>query len=207
MTGMQIVGAASPPRRAKPGDTQGQWRADARTVTRPHKPKAQRALSAAAVVLTWTLGSLPAAAEQTAAERIELLEAKLRALTARVAALEASPGNAAAPEPGGGIAWVLDNDLRGRPFRIAHKALDLDDGRVELLLQITEPVPSAERWIAGGPAPIRLTLRTPEGGERRFYMTLLRGRSLEPGGHLHLLAELEPALAAGASQIVVEHAD
>ena len=158
------------------------------------------------ITLTWALASVPAAAQQTAAERIELLEAKLRALTARVTALEASQGNAVAPEPGG-IAWVLGDDLRGRPFRIAHKALDLDDGRVELLLQITEPVPAAERWIAGGPAPILLTLRTPEGGERRLYMTLLRGRSFEPGSHLHLLAELDPAVAAGASQIVIEHAD
>ncbi len=207
MTGMQIVGAASPLRRTKRGDAQGQGRVDARNGATLERRSARHRPAAAVMMLTWALGSMPAAAEQTAAERIELLEAKLRALTERVAALEASPGNAAAPEPGGGIAWVLGDDLRGRPFRIAHKALDLDDGRVELLLQITEPVPSAERWIAGGPAPIRLTLRTPDGSERRFYMTLLRGRSLEPGGHLHLLAELEPALAAGASQIVVEHAD
>ncbi|WP_200233152.1 hypothetical protein [Thiohalocapsa halophila] len=203
---MRIVGAASPPRRAKPGDAQGQGRVDPRNGRGCNRPKARHALTAALLALAWVLASVPAAAQQTAAERIELLEAKLRALTARVTALEASQGNAVAPEPGG-IAWVLGEDLRGRPFRIAHKALDLDDGRVELLLQITEPVPGAERWIAGGPAPIRLTLRTPDGSERRFYMTLLRGASLEPGGHLHLLAELDPALAAGASQIVVEHAD
>jgi hypothetical protein len=206
MTGVQMEGAASPPRQAMPGDAQGQRRADAQTLTRRHGPKGRQRLIPAVVTLTCALGGLPAAAQQTAAERIELLEAKLRALTERVAALEADQGDAVAPEPGS-IAWVLGDDLRGRPFRIAHKALDLDNGRVELLLQITEPVPAAERWIPGGPAPVRLTLRTPDGGERRLYMMLLRGRSFEPGRHLHLLAEIDPAVAAGATQIVVEHAD
>ncbi|WP_295888355.1 hypothetical protein [uncultured Thiohalocapsa sp.] len=150
--------------------------------------------------------ALPAVAGQTPAERIELLEAKVRVLTERVTALEADRGDTAASEPGG-IAWVLGDDLRGRPFRIAHKALDLDDGRVELLLQITEPVQATERWMLGGPAPIRLILRAADGSERHLYMTLLRGASFEPGRHLHLLAEMDPALAAATSQIVVEHAD
>jgi hypothetical protein len=147
--------------------------------------------------------ALPAAAEQTDAARIELLEAKLQALTERVAALEADRGQPAAAR-GGEVVWLLAEELRGRPFRIAHKALDVDDGRLELLLQITEPVPGADRWILGGPAPIRLTLRAADGRERLLYMTLLRGASFEPGRHLHLLAEMSPAAAAAASEILIE---
>jgi hypothetical protein len=150
--------------------------------------------------------ALPAAAEQTDAARIELLEGKLQALAERVAALEAHRGQPAAAG-GGEVVWLLGEELRGRPFRIAHKALDVDDGRLELLLQITEPVPGADRWILGEPAPIRLTLRAADGGERLSYMTLLRGASFEPGRHLHLLAEIDPAVAAAASQIFIEHAD
>jgi hypothetical protein len=158
------------------------------------------------LLLTAAAIPMPGAAEQTAEERIELLEAKVRALAERVTTLEAGTGAAAASEQVG-IAWLLGDELRGRPFRIVHKALDVDGGRVELLLQITEPIAAPERWLAGGPAPIRLTLTAPDGRERLQYMTLLRGASFEPGKHLHLLAELDPALAAAASQIRVEHAD
>jgi hypothetical protein len=38
-------------------------------------------------------------------------------------------------------------------------------------------------------------------------MTLLRGAPFEPGRHLHLLAEMDPALAAATIQIGVEDAN
>lgn len=158
------------------------------------------ALWLAAVIGVALLGT--AAAEQTPEERIGRLEAQVRALTERIAALEAGDGSAAA----GDVVWQLDEDLRGRTFRVVHQALDADDGRVELLLQVTAPVPAPERWMQGGPAPIRVTLRAPDGSERLLYMTLIRGASFEPGKHLHLLAELEPAVAAGTTEILVEHA-
>jgi hypothetical protein len=198
---MSHVGAASPQRPTADSDAPrglDQTSAGARHA-------AADALRLSALLLLAAV-ALPAAAEQTPEERIELLEARLQALSARVAALEATADQPAAAERGE-VAWLLGEDLRGRPFRIAHKALDVDGGRLELLLQITEPVPGTERWLPGGPAPIRLTLRAPDGAERHLYMTLLRGASFEPGKHLHLLAEMDPAVAAAASQIVIEHAD
>jgi hypothetical protein len=143
-----------------------------------------------------------AGAEQTPEERIGRLEAQVRALTERIAVLEAGDSSAAA----GDVVWQLDEDLRGRTFRVVHKALDANDGRVELLLQVTAPVPAPERWMQGGPAPIRVTLRAPNGSEKRLYLTLIRGASFAPGKHLHLLAELEPAVAAGTTEILIEHA-
>ena len=158
-------------------------------------------LTLAALVSAGALA--PAAAEQTDAARIERLEAQVRALLERVAVLEADQGGQQKP---GEIAWQLDEDIGGRTFRIVHKALDVDDGRIELLLQVTGAVPAVERWLPGGPAPVRITLRAPDGSERQLYMTLIRGASFEPGKHLHLLAELDPAVAAAATEIVVEHA-
>ncbi len=145
----------------------------------------------------------PAAAEQTSEQRIERLEAQIRALTDRVAGLEADRSAAAAEDRD--APWLLGDDLRGSPFRIVHKTLDADRGRVELLLQITAPVAAPERWMPGGPAPIRLTLTAPDGRDQSLYMTLLRGASFEPGKHLHLLAELDPSAAAAASRLQIEH--
>jgi hypothetical protein len=159
------------------------------------------ALSLAALVGV----ALPAtaAAEQLPEVRIERLEAQVRALTERIAALEAEQSPAAPGE----IAWQLDQDLNGRTFRVVHQALDADDGRVELLLQVAAPVPVPEHWMQGSPAPIRLTLRAADGSEQGLYMTLIRGASVEPGKHLHLLAELDPAIAAATSLILIEYAD
>jgi hypothetical protein len=160
------------------------------------------ALRSCAVALLAAAVALPAAAAQTPEARIELLEARVEALTARVAALEARGDDVSAAEPTeAGIAWQLGAGIDGRPLRVSYKVLDRDQGRIELLLEITEPLPDAASWQAGAPAPIAVTLRAPDGTERALPLTLLRGAKLAPGGHLHLAAELDPALAAGATQL------
>jgi hypothetical protein len=148
-----------------------------------------------------------ATAAQTPEERIELLEAKLQALTERVTVLEDQVAGAGTASADDGVVWQLGPGLGGRPLRVSHKSLDAAHGVVELLLEITAPLADPARWRVGVEAPVALTLRAPAGGERRLPMTLLRGAKLEPGAHLHLFAEIAPALLAGATQLRIELTD
>jgi hypothetical protein len=178
------------------------------TLARGTAAHARRPSDLLLVALAAALSSPPLAAGQRAAERIDMLEAEVRALAERVTTLEAAGTTDSGAGSGtDGIAWQLGDGLRGQPLRISHRAMDIDKGRIELLLEITEPLPAPARWQTGRPAPIVLTLRAPDGTEHSMPMTLLRGAKLEPGGQLHLIAELEPALAAAATQVSVEQSD
>ena len=194
---MPALGAASPPR--GPG-ADGSAGAAADTL------RLSTLQGLTAVMLT---GSLLApswiAAAQTPEERVELLEAKVESLTVRVTALEArgdSTGSTEISEDG--VAWQLGAGLADRPLRVSHKSVDADRGVVELLLRITAPLPEPARWQVGATAPVVVLLRTPDGAEQRLPMTLLRGAMLQPGGHLHLIAETDPAQLAGATLLRVE---
>ncbi len=197
---MPAVGATSPPRRSS---AQGNAGAAADALRRPAlKGVPTVMLIGGLLAPSWTV------AAQTPEERIELLEAQVQALTERVMALDDQvAGSGGAETTDSGVAWQLGAGLAGRPLRVAHKTVDADRGLVELLLEITAPLPEPARWRVGAEAPIAVVLRAADGAEQRLPMRLLRGAKLESGGHLHLIAETDPARLAGATLLRVEPAD
>jgi hypothetical protein len=164
--------------------------------------------------LLWAAGLVacaPAAADPALEARVQSLEAQLRTLTARVAALEqrgagetASTGIDEAPAA---IVWTLGDLVAGTPFRITHKQLDVDGGRLDLLLEITAPLAEPTRWTApGSEVPLAVTLRDAGGHASRHGFRLARGASAEPGARLHLSTSIDPARAAAARQLIIDEA-
>ena len=167
-------------------------------------PPANALRLSALPLLALTLAAGSALAAQTPEERILLLEAKLNALTERVQALEGATAPEAASQPDNtGVAWPFGAAVSGTPLRVSHKSFDINKGRLDLLLEITAPLPDAAAWRTGNPSPLAVTLRSPAGTNRTLPMTLLRGARLEPGGQLHQAADMEPALTAAATQLQI----
>jgi len=179
-------------------------------VRRPRAPRLSRR-----GILPLSLGSvllLPAlAAAQPGLEaRLLEIEGQLRALSARVEALErhgAGEPTAAPDDDAGGIAWSLGTIVAGEPLRITHKQLDAARGRLDLLVEVTAPLAEPARWSApNAPVPLAVTLRAADGAARTYTLLLARGTSAEPGARLHLSAELDPAQAAAAQQLIIDRA-
>jgi hypothetical protein len=158
-------------------------------------------------------------------QRLEALEQRREALEQRVDALaqrldELALASSSAGEPDqaepstpsaadGAVDWRHAEALQGQPLRVAAEHFDARRGRLELLLEITSPLPDAERWRAqpGQPVPLILTARDAIGEAIITRpMTLLRGPSLEPGAYLHLGAELTDAAADRVRVIQVDRA-
>lgn len=147
--------------------------------------------------------------------RVLQLEAQVRALTERLSALEragAAQHTAASAEaqPGvadSGVVWLIDDYIGNSPFRVSHKEFNAAQGRIELLLQVTAPLNDPAPWSTpGARVPVAVTLRGADGEQARQHFMLGRGTRTEPGSHLHLYADIDPASAAAARQLVVEHA-
>jgi hypothetical protein len=167
--------------------------------------------------LAWWALALVAAAAAAQAEgipvetRIEGLEARLEGLTRRLDALETllkgSQHRAPAAAPKGEPDWSFDDYTRERPFRVLQRSLDRASGRIELLLDLTAPLPDGPAWAEvrrGEPLPLVLTVRLADGRELPpLPLHLERASPLVPGGRLHAGASLEPSLAAQASGIRV----
>jgi hypothetical protein len=155
------------------------------------------------------------AEQQAMAERVLQLEAQVRALTERLSALEhgGTQASAAGAVDGqvivadSGVVWLIDDYVSSSPFRVTHKEFDATRGRIELLLQIAEPLDDPTQWrTANAEVPLAVTLRGAGGEEARQRFVLGRGTRTEPGSHLHLHADIDPAWAAAARQLVVERA-
>jgi hypothetical protein len=54
---------------------------------------------------------------------------------------------------------------------------------------------------------VMLRLRGADGVEQLQNFTLARGNRIEPGAFVHLIAEVDPALAAAAGQFIIAPAD
>ena len=117
----------------------------------------------------------------------------------------------AAVKPGAtaaGIIWTLDARVTDSPLRVTHKEFDRDRGRVDLLLQITAPLQDLALWgEVGGEVPVVLRMRAANGVEQVQAFTLARGKRLEPGAFVHLIADIDPAHAAAAGQFIIAPAD
>lgn len=147
--------------------------------------------------------------------RIDGLEARLEGLTRRVQALETllkesvlSGSKAAAPK--GEPTWELDTYVRESPFQVIQRSLDRETGRVDLLLNVTAPIPDQAAWAGlekGAPVPLLLT---PDLGEASpaspLPLRLERATRLEPGSRIHVSLQLEPGVAKRIHQIQVSHA-
>jgi hypothetical protein len=175
----------------------------------------RRNMTTAATFLAACLTAPSAAlAEQTMDERLLQLEAQVRALSDRLNALEhAAPASASVAAEGqvvvgdAGVVWLIDDYVSKSPFRVSYKAFDRTHGRIELLLQVTAPLDNPSQWSSkGAEVPVAVTLRGAGGEERRKQFVLGRGTRAEPGSHLHLYADIDPAWAAAARQLVVERA-
>lgn len=161
---------------------------------------------------------LMADTEQQLRERVQQLEAQLRTLSSRVEALErraitADQGGAGtsatadAAGDAGGVVWSIDDGVADNALRMSYKEFDRSRGKVDLLLEITAPLKEPRRWNrAGQEVPIRLRLRSADGTESLQALTLARAGRIEPGAHLHLRAEIDPAVAAAARQVIIEPA-
>ena len=55
--------------------------------------------------------------------------------------------------------------------------------------------------------PLAVTIRTADGTEHHSVFKLARASRLEPGAHVHVQADLDPAQAAAARQLVIGHTD
>ncbi|KAA6182974.1 hypothetical protein F2Q65_16760 [Thiohalocapsa marina] len=144
--------------------------------------------------------TLPA---QPTDERLSELERQVSALAQRVMALENDRGATTLP-PTDGIVWQVGDALGNGVLKIAYKQFDPTSGRLEMLLQITAPLQEPERWTAvGAEVPLTATLRSADGSEISQAFRLARGGSTEPGAHLHLIAEIDPARAAAARQVIL----
>ena len=167
----------------------------------------------------WTRGIVPVAiglllslasatgAAQGLDERLLQLEQQVRALTSRIEALEG--GTAAQAQDGqvasdGAVVWTFDDYVGRSPFRVAYREIDPQQGRVELLLEITAPLADSEHWRAvGGQVPIGVRLRAADGKQTEQAFRLRRGGRLDPGAYLHLEASVDPARAAATRQLIV----
>jgi len=162
-----------------------------------------------ATVALSLLLSLPAAtgAAQGLEERLLQLEQHVRALTSRIEVLEG--GTAAQGKDGEAgtdetVVWTFDDYVGRSPLRVAYRAIDAQQGRVELLLEITAPLADPEHWRAvGGQVPIAVRLRAADGTETEQAFRLRRGARLDPGAFLHLEARVDPARAAATRQLIV----
>jgi hypothetical protein len=146
--------------------------------------------------------------------RLEALEARLESLTRRVAALEellndAPPDQLGAPRQSGEPAWELDDYTGNAPFRVLHRSLDRDTGRVDLLLDVTAPVPDLALWdsiAAGDPVPLVIAIEPgQEIGETP--LRLERATRFDPGARVHVSTELPPGQAATVRVMRVSHRD
>lgn len=149
------------------------------------------------------------AAEADLAARIAELETQVLQLRGRVAALEAggttAPVAGETPSADDGLVWTFAGVADGSPFSVTHKGLDRPAGRVDLLLRVVAPLPRPADWVAvGAPVPLTLTVRDARGGATRLPLVLARGTRTGVGAQLHLVATLDPALAAAARQLVIE---
>jgi hypothetical protein len=149
---------------------------------------------------------------RTLSERVELLEQ--RAVTAGPRASAAagtgsgSRSGLASSTSGAGIVWSLDPGVAGSPLRVTHKEFDRNSGRVDLLVEITAPVQDPQRWDeVGGDVPVMLRLRSADGAEHVQAFTLARGKRIEPGAFVHLIADIDPARAATAAQFIIAPTD
>ncbi len=149
------------------------------------------------------------------ATQIEGLEARLEGLTRRVQALEtllkeSGRGSASAPAPKGEPTWDLDDYSRSSPFQLIQRNLDRKNGRVDLLLDVIEPIPDLRDWATvprGEPVPLQLTPDTGDAGASiPVALRLERATRFEPGARVHLSAQLEPSVAKRVRQIRVAHA-
>ena len=163
---------------------------------------------AASVLFTGSLlFSTQAGAEQTTDQRLSKLEGQVQSLTRRLALLErrtatAEPRDDA--EPADGIVWTIGPDLDGGAFSVSQKTLDKNRGEVDLLLRINAPIEHPARWSEPGKeVPITLTLRTAAGIEKHTRFKLARATRLEPGAHLHIRADIDPAMAAAVRQMII----
>lgn len=155
--------------------------------------------------------SVPAVDADT---RLEALEARLESLTRRVAALEAllkdtPPDRLGTSKQSGEPAWELDDYTGTAPFRVLHRSLDRDTGRVDILLDVTGPVPDLALWdsvAAGDPVPLVIAFDPgPDGGETQ--LRLERATRFDPGARVHVSAELPPDRAATVRMLRVSHRD
>jgi len=152
---------------------------------------------------------VPAAAQPPVESRLQAMEAQLRTLMARVEALErrgsGESANADADEDPGALVWTPGEVVAGSPLRITHKELDLDAGRLELLLEVTAPLAAPALWSTpGAEVPLAATLRDAEGSASTHRFRLVRGSSTEPGARLHLSTAVDPARAAAARQLIID---
>jgi hypothetical protein len=154
------------------------------------------------------LAPAPGAADPALETRLRALEAQLRTLTARIEALEnrtTGGAAAAADDDPGAIVWTLGDIVAGTPLRITHKQLDVDGGRLDLLLEITAPLPEPARWTgAGVEVPLIVTVRDADGAASIHRFRVIRGTSTEPGARLHLRTDIDPARAAAARQLIID---
>jgi hypothetical protein len=153
----------------------------------------------------------PAARAVDADTRIEGLEARLEALTRRVAALElvlsnAGPISAGTAAKRGEPVWDLDDYTSVAPFRVLHRSLDRDTGRVDLLLDITGSIPDPGRWSGlERDDPVPLVLSTDHAPGVAVDLLLERAGSLDPGSRVHLRAALPVEQATLAETLILRH--
>ncbi len=172
-------------------------------------------------VLAWlAIVSLaaPAQAEVDMETRVGALEARLEALTRRVAGLESAvketdPTAAAAPGSTGEPAWIFDGYVQGSPFRVLQQALERTSGRVDLLLDVVAQPPDGDGWgsaTRGQPVPLVLIAEPADSraGARTGPVPLVLERvtRIAPGARVHLSASLDPGEARSVRRIRVGHA-
>jgi hypothetical protein len=171
--------------------------------------------TATAVLAVWLPASTIVLAGQSMDERVLQLEAQVRDLSDRLNALEQAGAPASASGAAeeqvvvgdAGVVWLIDDYVGKSPFRVSYKAFDPTHGRIELLLQVTAPLDNPSQWSSqGAEVPVAVTLRGAGGEEAQKQFVLGRGMRAEPGSHLHLYADIDPAWAAAARQLVVERA-
>lgn len=165
-------------------------------------------------ILILALATAPAVQAIDTDTRLEALEARLESLTRRVAALEAllkdtAPDRLGASTQSGEPAWELDDYTGTAPFRVLHRSLDRDTGRVDILLDVTGPVPDRTLWeslAAGDPVPLVIAYESgPDAGETQ--LRLERATRFDPGARVHVSVELPPDRAATARMLRVSHRD
>ena len=175
---------------------------EAHTGTRAH------ALAGAMLAALWVV---PAAHAIDADTRIEALEARLEALTRRVAALELVLSNAGPTAAGtaakrGAPLWDLDAYIGEAPFRVLHHDLNRETGRVDVLLDVTADIPDGDLWSGlrrGDPVP--LVISSDRAPEAAIALRLERAGSLVPGARIHLGALLPPEQSALAETLILRH--
>ena len=165
-------------------------------------------------VLILALATAPAVQAIDTDTRLEALEVRPESLTRRVAALEALlkdavPDRLGASTQNGEPAWELDDYTGTVPFRVLHRSLDRDTGRVDLLLDVTGPVPDRALWdslAAGDPVPLVIAYESgPDVGESQ--LRLERATRFDPGARVHVSVELPPDRAPTVRMLRVSHWD